>query len=490
MLQNKLKNIIWGLLLAALLPLNSCQEFLEQKPQDGLVRSEYWNTKEEVMATLAGAYKMFAVLDYELFVYGELRGDMLMENVSIPGNERNIMRSNINASNKYADWTNFYKVINLCNHVITIAPRVQDVDQTFTDYLLQQYVSEATFIRSLTYFYLVRIWNDVPFVIEPTETDNADLYKSLSTADEILAQIKADLIDIVLKTPNVYPTIEESKSRVTTGAVNALLADICLWNFEYEECVKYATAVEESGIYFLLPSSEWFNIFQPGASIEGIFEIFFDQQNDERNNLYYKTYGANYFYVSEYSGDVLDIDPTEAAEQVRGNGSISSNFKIWKYVGFYADKETQRSSSIAYSANYIIYRLADVLLMKAEALSQLERYDEAQMYINLIRERAFVDPVEIQKNKRDFENVILEERAKELAFEGKRWFDLLRMGRRDNYANKNELIEILVRNVPSTQKLVQQAKLSNSLGWYMPIHNDEIERNKNISQNPYYYEAE
>lgn len=124
--------------------------------------------------------------------------------------------------------------------------------------------------------------------------------------------------------------------------------------------------------------------------------------------------------------------------------------------------------------------------MKAEALSQLERYAEAEAIINQVRERAEVAPVSLPDNPIAFEDAILEERALELAFEGKRWFDLLRMGRRNDFARKSTLIDIIVANVPSTQKRILAAKLSNPLGWYLPIYESELERNLNLEQNPYY----
>ena len=130
--------------------------------------------------------------------------------------------------------------------------------------------------------------------------------------------------------------------------------------------------------------------------------------------------------------------------------------------------------------------MADIMLMKAEALSQLERYNEALRIINRIRERANVPAISLANNRVAFEDAILEERALELAYEGKRWFDLLRMGRRNDFGRKGKLIEIIVSNVPSTQKRILAAKLTNPSGWYLPVYDKEIERNRNLEQNPFY----
>lgn len=124
--------------------------------------------------------------------------------------------------------------------------------------------------------------------------------------------------------------------------------------------------------------------------------------------------------------------------------------------------------------------------MKAEALGQLDQYDEAIALVNQVRQRVYLGSVEPSKNRISVEDFILEERAKEFAFEGKRWFDLLRMGRRNNYERKADLIDRIVQFVPAFQRPVYIAKLSDPYGWYFPIYYKEIEANKNLVQNPYY----
>ena len=149
-----------------------------------------------------------------------------------------------------------------------------------------------------------------------------------------------------------------------------------------------------------------------------------------------------------------------------------------------------RSGTDYSSCNWIVYRFADVLLMKAEALSQLGNYPEAFSVLNQIRNRAGVPAMNIANNPIAFEDAIMQERALEFAYEGKRWFDLLRMGRRNDYARKDKLIEIIVSNVPSTQKRILATKLTNPMGWYLPVYEKEIERNPKLIQNPYYKSVE
>jgi starch-binding outer membrane protein, SusD/RagB family len=493
-MKSKIKYIILMILLSF---QYSCSDWLNLIPPTGLIREEFWKTKEDVEAVLMGAYSSFAGLNGRLFQYGEMRGDMVTNDIKLGDSERNIMEGNIYPDNWLCSWDDFYKVINYANEVIKNAPLVQKIDGTYTDYQMKSVMSEAYFIRGLAYFYLVRIFKDVPLILEPTENDNSELYISKTDGDQILEYIIEELKVARAYAPTEFSTLEENKGRATKAAFDALIADIALWQFDYQTCIDYTRNItaEKAGevkSYGLMKNVNWFEIFYPGNSLEGIFEFQFNQSRGQNNGTYGLTYyqdGAPYIPSSK----ALEMFAFEygASELYRGEQSSIKNvqgeiYEIWKYVGKAPDGTTFRTGSDQYSCNWIVYRYADVLLMEAEALSQLGNYAEASDVLNIVRERADVPPLVIANSKVAFEDAILNERALELAFEGKRWFDLLRMGRRNNFARKANLIEVIVQKVPSTQKRILATKLTNPMGWYLPIYKYEIERNTALVQNPYY----
>jgi starch-binding outer membrane protein, SusD/RagB family len=482
------------LIILALSVQFSCNDWMALTPPEGLIREEFWKTKEDVQAVLMGAYASFAQMDNLFFLYGEIRGDLVTADFNVGNDEKKVMESNIYPDNYLCDWSSFYKVINYCNEVISFAPQVKERDNTFSDYQLKGFLSEAYFMRSLAYFYLVRVFKDVPLVVEPTTSDDAKLYIPKTDGDEILTLMLSELKEAsAWATIDGYQTLQEVKSRATKAAIYALIADIALWQFDYQTSIEYVDKITALNKYQLNPSNEWFENFYPytePVSLENIFEFFYDDAANQRNHTYGMTQRYSYSY-----------DPSEKALQMFGKKFVrelyrgedasikkysESEYIIWKYVGKFPDGETFRSGIEQNSCHWIVYRYADVLLMKAEALSQTGKYIEALDIINKIRDRADVPLISLANSAIAFEDAILEERALELAFEGKRWFDLMRMGRRNNYARKSKLIEVIVANVPSTQKRVLATKLSNPLGWYLPIYASEIERNKALIQNPYY----
>lgn len=479
------------ILLLMSFTLLSCDDWLETIPPGGLIREEFWKTKADVDAVLMAAYSDFSAMDRNLFLLGELRGDMLQGGANQSGAEKMVMENNIYPDNHFTNWGDFYKVINYCNEVIINAPLVQEIDNTFTDYQMQGLMSEAYFLRSLAYFYLVRIYDQVPLVLQPSETDDTEFYVTKESAETVLNQIIQDLETNRVYAPSgSFKTRQENKGRASKAAYDALLADIALWRFDYDNVIKYATQIEETEKFELMPSGRWFELYYPGNSLEGIFEFQFDGNSQQRNGTYGLTNrNSNQYNPSQTAIEMLGFE--YATELVRGeDASIKKygedDFIIWKYVGQAPDGNTERTGTEQVSCNWLVYRYADILLMKAEAFSQKGQFNEAFAIITEIRERAGLSPVGIENTATAYEDAILEERALEFAYEGKRWFDLLRMGRRNNYARKDKLIEIIVSNVPSSQKRILATKLTNPQGWYLPIFEGEIERNKNLTQNPYY----
>jgi hypothetical protein len=474
------------LYIAILLLTLSCEGYLELVPPDGLVKDEFWKSKEDMESVLLGAYQQFAAMDEVLFYLGEVRAGMLWEDVQTPFYLQEIFDGIILPDNQLCDWRNFYLAINYCNAVIQNAPVVKEIDLTLSDYQMDIFISEATFLRSLAYFYLVRTFRDVPMILEAVESDAVDIYLPASPATDVLSQIKSDLLGVRLRATTDFGSNELNKGRATKAAITALLADICLWNFEYEECIGYVEELEAMG-FPVIPNSQWFNIFYPGNSLESIFEFQFNSAYGENNTMYAITnQSARRFRVSPKAYNLF-FSSVFNFEETRGFGTISANDdRVWKYVGREADGRTQRSGADQTNCNYIIYRMSDLALMKAEALSQLSRFDEALAIVNHIRINRRVLQVSPVYTEEAFEDVILNERALELAFEGKRWFDLLRMGRRNDYKRKEDLIDILVENVASTRKPVMEAKLTDPSGWYLPVYDKELERNKYLEQNPYY----
>lgn len=483
------KNLFFLILL--LLPM-SCNDWLDLQPPQGLIREEFWKTKEDVEAVVMGAYASFAELDERLFKYGEMRADMVFVDYNASWNEREINKSNIYTDNWFCDWSSLYKVINYCNEVIYNAPLVQEVDLTFTDFIRDGYLSEVYFLRSLAYFYLVRVYKDVPYITLPTETDDSEIFIPKTEGTEILEDLREDLLDIrVGATRDGYISLTESKGRVTKSAIDALLADISLWLFDYEDVLTYTNNVLnppdiEGGLaQYKLEDTDWFTIFYPGNSSEGIFEFQFDDALNQSNSMWGTTWQDNHnYYPSEKAVDLFLTD------DIRGDTySIDEydedRYMIWKYIG--RESNVQRPGSEEGSANWIVYRLSEIYLMRAEALTQLGRFGEARALLSdyiLLRDTDSFNDVADTPNS--WEDAILLERSLELAFEGKRWFDLVRMGSRNNYARKSKLVEIIIQNVTSTQKRILSIKLTNPEGWYLPIHEREIERNNKLVQNPYY----
>jgi len=475
----KYKHILVALVFSFL--LGACSDWLELYPEDSLVSEEYWKSGNDVEGIIANTYGLMARQVKTLLLWGELRGGLLSEGRNVPNDPSRIMAGDVTDLNGLSRWSNLYAVINGANQIIQNAPGVVQLDPSFTEADLNRALSEAYFLRALSYFYLVRVFKDVPLITTPYVTDDQDFFPVKEDEATVIAQILEDLEFVKDKAVPHYENLTDTKGRVTVYAVNALLADVYLWINNYDKTIENADAIINSGSYALLTDDLWFQNFYPGNSNSSILELQFSQRWNYNSNLY-QTF--SYSRNREYTVNPRALELFEETD-VRGLGATFSdaNLEVWKHVGI--NPEEERGDALN-DNNFIVYRLADIILLKAEALIQLQRFDEAKEAINSVRERRGVAPIEPEPSVTSYEDMLLMERGRELAFEGKYWFDVLRMGKRDDYRRKQTVIDALVMNASADQILPLMSKFQDPNSWYLPIHRDELDKNTNLEQNPYY----
>lgn len=473
-MNRKIKHTLLVLLTLLSVFGTSCKKWLDLKPEDGLIRDEYWQTKEQLDAAVMGCYASLLggskiPLAKYLFIWGELRGDMVVPGLEISSDddeaslsgllrdEFDIMRTQIASTNTLVNWEAVYKTINYCNTVIKFAPQVLDRDKTLTPTALNAYLAEAHSLRGLMYFYLLRSFGEVPLKLEPTYNDSQIGPIAKNSQTEVYQQVIKDLQFGAANGQVTYGNMAEDRGRMTKFTAYTALADAYLWNEEYQKAIDACNLVIESGKYRLLPvgtqQTDFYNtVYLNGNSVESIFEFQFDSQ---KLNPFAPMFGltGREFRAADFiaEGGLFGTDLANLSNKdIRGNGTsmFEANSAICKFTNL-------RTAATSFT-HWFVYRYADVLLMKAEALTWLSPGNasngtQAVALVNQIRTSrnalTFVaDKFIEQPDPSITANVsqyIMDERAREFAFEGKRWYDILRNAKRNNYANEKILIDIV-----------------------------------------------
>ncbi len=492
-----IKNLKYTLLIVVLtLTASSCNKWLELKPQDGIVREDFWKTKEQLQSAVIGCYTALLnpTLVQNMFIWGELRADMVTTHGSSSfanANEVDFNDAEILSTNPLVNWSNLYTVINYCNTVIDYGPGVKENDETLTEQKLNAYLAEAKAIRAWMYFYLLRTWGEVPLQLKASSSDSRIEQLPKSSQEEIYNQIVEDLNFAAVNAVSTFGDRNSDKGRITRYSVYALQADVYLWMNKYEECIAACEKIRTSNRFGLIrDASQYYNsVFVQGNSNEGIFEIQFDSQalNPWFNSL--ASSGLK-FKASEIVPELYGFnpDPSSFERDIRGeNAAYRADLIIWKHVGT-SDIATTVTATTSVR-NWIVYRYADIELMEAEALVWSDRPNKLADALTLIndvrgRARALITTEEGPTDAQGMSDYILRERAREFAFEGKRWYDLLRHSKREG---RTELIIDAVSKVAVLDK--QQSiinKLKDPRSHYLPIAFSELQADKLLVQNPFY----
>lgn len=503
--------------LTVLISLSSCDDWLELYPQNARASDKQWQSQKDVDDVItAGYYYLRDMAIPELIPWGELRAGAIY-NIK---KHSELQEFQVEPTDKICSWGDLYEIINVANDVLANASTAQKNDKTYEKAELQSHYAEAYFLRALSYFYLVRNWKDVPLVIAPFENDDNNYHIPQTPETVVVEQIKDD-IRAALATGAAkerYNTTWQTKGRATKWALYALMADVCLWSEDYKTVETYCDYLLDSessyAPRFLLAQNRntWFSIFNPGNSNESIFELQWDHNVDHQTNdlpvlfdneatdcQYVMTPHMTRDFGEEYASTEENL--LEAVRTMYGGYYLTipssyisaENGYVWKYCG--SMTMTDKRTSTFYDPNFIIYRVSEVILMKAEALimegpgEDNANWKTAVDLINKIRTRSNLENRLYNENitQEELLSWLLHEYRMEFLGEGKLWYVLLRFGRRDNYKYKNMfLVDQVVDYDNQVSSSWLTSVLSDNNALFLPVNAEEIKTDSLLVQNPYY----
>jgi starch-binding outer membrane protein, SusD/RagB family len=314
---------------------------------------------------------------------------------------------------------------------------------TIDDAVKTRLSGELKFLRAFLYFDLVRYFGNVVLVTTPAKTP-AEAFELVRTTsvDEVYALIESDLKDAVAALPTKADQASQFKSqigRATKGSALAMLGEMYLTVKKYDDAVTALKQITTLG-YSLMPN--YADVFSTTMknNAESIFEIQYQGDNDlgeQSNFMYVFAPRSSDSAVVGFRGQGLggrniptnNMIAAYEAGDLRKDVSLKTGYTLLgtfypvPYVAKYKHPHTIAGRT---NDNWPIYRYADVLLMLAEAMNEASGPSgEAEGYLNAVRDRAGLDPLN-GLGKDDFRTAVLKERRVELAFENHRWFDLKR----------------------------------------------------------------
>ena len=579
--------------MALTLGLTSCGGFLEVEPRDIITLENFWNEKSDIESVIAGCYTVMAEeeITARMMIWGEFRS----ENVNIADETKDpsltlALKEGINATNWYTNWRAFYNVINRCNTAIYYANEVASKDPSYTVSEVSAHIAEATAIRSLMYWYLIRTFRNVPYTEEAFLDDTQEFAIPVSSFDDVLAKLIASLEAVKDNAVSSYPEVSDENSlknyyntgRITRWAIYAMLADMYLWQQNYDKCIEYSQAIidykrekikedknynlsdfDKFGGYPIIPTRSRENtygnaftqIFIRGNSIESIFELNYTKTGNAENspsnvpasNFYgnrdrsaFVTY-SSYVGLDESQETYRVYDSKNKGLDARGYENFFSNWTpamVRKFTASYPGPVqitfTTASvdnimkgilTSLPYStgkdyasfnkSNWIIYRLTDVMLMQAEAYalkiaetegnvtSDVDKnyLQKAFTLVNAVNKRSVMQyplkdtlTTDNIKTKRAITDLVYQERHRELMFEGKRYYDLVRRSLRENPTSSvtNEYLRSQVKNKSTALENTINTRFALEDALFWPYFNDEVKINPYLkaAQNPAYSSGE
>jgi hypothetical protein len=481
-----------ALSLLLLVAPTACNDLLTESPKDRISTDAFYQTAADAKAAIAAAYRPLST--------GAIWGTNLQWALNASTDEARVGPEEENpnivaltqltwtTTNPYVAgstasggvWAGIYLMITRANLAIEKVPGIA-MDETQKN----QIVAEAKFLRALGYFYLVRLYGDVPLVL--TSAEQLALGARTPQAD-IFTQIVKDATEAEAVLPASWGATD--KGRATKASAEALLTEQYIWRKDWGNAATNARKIIDSGIYGL--QANYINAFLPNSQNRNE-EIFAAQSSSVTGapaiDIAAWEYPRNMNPNSNGGWGTWQplqafMDTYPAGDYRREVSFFSSGLDpSGKLVTFlphvYKFRPTARPGQ--QDVNWPIYRYADVLLMYAEALNEQGQTATAVTYINMVRARARngtgsenrTSPADVSAalGQAGLRAAIFSERQWELAYEGKRWFDLVRQG--------FTVFQAALSKDPTATNIT-----ATRMVW--PIPQAQIDLNPKLTQNPGY----
>jgi hypothetical protein len=420
-----MKKILVLASLATLLMTSCGDSFFDLEPASSVTIDKVYKTASDCNVAVIGCY---AKLQSQVNFYTECceyRSDNLSLGAPTAGTQDryDIDHFTEKPSNGILSsyWANFNNNVYRCNLLLD-----QIDGANFAENLKKQYKGEAMFIRALNYFNMYRIWGGVPatkHVVSAAEALKVARYSDEQMFDLIAGDLKEIVDNNYL--PETYSSAD--MGRATSGAAKALLGKVYLTFHKWTEAKDILSQL--IGKYQLVsPIAQVFDVDNKNNN-EIIFAVHFNKEIEGEGHSYWYNL-TNASDDTNQTSSLLNTFPTgDARKDLITYVQIEKNVRLMNK--FY---DTKSPTFKTVGNDQILLRYADVLLMYAEALNEIQ-YDASEgslalKYLNAVRQRAGISNLTVKQlpTQEKFRKGILVERQREFPYEGQRWFDLVRMG--------------------------------------------------------------
>jgi len=472
-----------SVLFMVLASLTSCEKYLDQQPLSDLSTDLFWRNADDAKLGIAGMYDgLQKTLSSNYIEWTEPRSDNFR--IALSGEiQMNLTLNTIDANAPQASWKTLYETISRANFAIKYIPTIEAIDELVKN----NYMAEAYAMRAYCYFYIVRLWGDAPLWLEPYEDLNQDPNLPRTSKDEIMESV---IIPDLIKAKELVNQANTTVWDINIGSILAMLTDVYAWKKDYPKVLETSQELIGLNRYSLVEAENWDKLFtDPASTKENIWSLHWDYTQDGASGLaacYGPSNLTSRYFIDKDVLALFESNKNDIRRKFTYDTTMVSISKIGKFFEKGSDGKPIYPSTSESAGYYPLYRYADVLLLRAEALNAVsfdQNKVEVLALINQVRERAQVYPLEEDQvlSAHDMESAILSERQIELFGESKRWFDLIRTGR---------LIEVMDPVIRNRQriKFLPETGFGDPNRILLPVSRTALNGNPNLTQNPPYSE--